>query len=191
MSGEFDPILDNDDNEILEGRDELEASVARLSSTSDTLGTSSTSGTSEEDHDTATRLRIVDHLMMTAPLVMPGVDFAERVIDAIRRQDFDTFNRYSAFGMIVGLGVAVGVVISILSVFALVMANVVFNWTRSYQVGISLAGGVSGTFTGAYDWTGNLLSDSPVVGVLALASIPLFFVWIWLMRVLKPSEMGA
>jgi hypothetical protein len=174
MSGEFDRKMDNDEDEMLE----LEASVARLS-------------TSGEDHDTATRLRIVDHLMMSAPLVRPGVDFAERVIEAIRHQDFDSFNRYSAFGMIVGLGVAAGVVISILSVFALVMANVVFNWTRVYQLAISLAGGVGGALANAYEWTGSLLNDSPVLGLLALASIPLFFVWVWLLRVLKPSEMRA
>jgi hypothetical protein len=83
------------------------------------------------------------------------------------------------------------VVISILSVFALVMANVVFNWTRVYQLAISLAGGVGGALANAYDWTGNLLNDSPVLGLLALASIPLFFVWVWLIRVLKPSEMRA
>jgi hypothetical protein len=152
---------------------------------------SASGGAPEEDHDTAARMRLVDHLMKSAPLVMPGMGFAERVIEAIRRQEIDPFNRDSAFGVILGLGVAAAVVVSALSAFALVVANVVINWTRVYQWAVMGGGAVASTFTEAYDKTGSLLSDSPLIGVLMLLSVPLFCVWVGLMLFLKPTEMGA
>ena len=172
MSGEFDRKQDND--EEASAQEELEASVARLSA-------------SDDDHDMALRLRRVEHLMRSAPLVRPSVDFAERVIEAIRRQEIDPFNRYSALGLIAGLGVAAAVVATMLSVFVLAVANVLFNWTQVYQ--LLVAGG--GVFAEIFDELGAPVGDSPLLGVLTLLSVPLFFVWLWLMRVLKPSETGA
>jgi len=80
MSGEFERRLDNDEDAMPAAhqepsQDEMEASRSRLSA-------------SDADHDTATRLRIVDHLMMTAPLVR-DLDQVRRNVDIGREQVLD------------------------------------------------------------------------------------------------------
>ena len=189
MNEEFNRKLDNEEEEMALPLHDNEASQEDLNASLARLSLPDEAPESEEDHDTA--LRMVEHMLMTAPLVRPSVDFAERVIEAIRRQEIDPFNRNSAFGLVLGLGVAAAVVISVLSAFALLLANVLVNWSRAYQLIVQGGGMTIGLFTDTYDQTGELLNDSPVIGLLALASVPLFFVWVWLMRRLKPSEMHA
>jgi len=132
--------------------------------------------------DTQRRLSIVDHLLLSAPLVSPAAEFAERVLAAIRQQQQQAFNGKSALGLALGVGVAIAVVVSMMATLLLLVANLIVNWTLVYQ-NLVLAAGQSADFF-------SILPD-PALTILAVASVPLFFVWVWIMRHLRPQEHNA
>ncbi|HLA42114.1 MAG TPA: hypothetical protein VJZ27_01690 [Aggregatilineales bacterium] len=192
MNSEFDPRLENDDNaeqklytEQNHEQANLQASVSRLSQRSE--------GTESDDynHQISHRLRLVDHLLMSAPLVLPSAEFAERVIEAVRRYRAESFNRYTAFGMILGLGSAATVAISLMIAGILVIANIILNWTEVYQNLVLFAGLVVHEVTELFSGVNGSLPGSPVISVLTIASLPLFVVWLYIMRRLNTVEVNA
>lgn len=161
---------------------ELGASIARLSSPSDEQAEG------EIDHDLQRRLHMVDHLLRSAPLVGPGVDLAERVISALRRQDGVKINRYTASGIIIGLGAA-GVIATWLMVGLITTAvGVALNWTSVYQALLMLGGVANRAIRDLFTSMTNPDTSSPLMVGFSLLSIPLLIVWLRLMRRFASSE---
>ncbi len=140
------------------------------------------SNTPQEERIDEQRLSLVDHLLRTAPLVLPHPEFADRVMIAIRERELATLNRYTALGIILGLAAVVVVVVLFLAGVGVTLANIVFNWTAFYQ-NIVLGLGMLSTLSGeGLDSLNQTAQDSPLMLGLGALSLPLLWLW-W--RVMK------
>ena len=144
-----------------------------------------------EEESLQLRLRIIDHLLSNAPMLAPGAEFAERVMTAIRSRTSPHMNENASLGLALGLVSVVLVVMGIVTGMALGLINVVLNWTAIYQVLVSSIGEVAQALKAFFSLLTNTLSDNPLLPVLLLLAIPLFFSWLWVMRRVKPSEKNA
>lgn len=151
----------------------LEPATARLSMEA------ASGGDSPEEQR---RLSLVDHLLMTAPLVMPSAEFAERVMEALRQHDLQKINRYTAFGLALGLLIAASVVMSVVVGFIMGSVYIVLNWTATYQNLVEGAGMVNGSVGDLLTWMKPLTSGSPLSIAFGLISLPLAWLWLRIMR---------
>jgi hypothetical protein len=170
MSQSFQPNFNpNEEPQNQPEAENLENATSRLSSTA-------------EDPELNRRLRLVDHLLSSAPLVLPGTEFAERVMEALRRHEYQNINRYTAFGLALGLIAAIVIVVSIVAGAFLALINILINWTAVYQALVEVGGTFNGAIADFPESLNQAVSDSPVGIALSLLSLPLTFVWLRIMR---------
>lgn len=174
MNPNYDPNW-NADEELLpeDASQELEevqeASLSRLSA-------------SPEEEQLHRRLALVDHLLRNAPLVKPSTEFAEKVIEAIRRRASKPFDRNIATGIILGLGsISALIAFSIIGLITFLLA-ILLNWTSVYQNLVMAAGNLRITLLDINDWMDSRLNTSPLMAVLSFAAVPMSIVWVWWMR---------
>ncbi|NJL93222.1 MAG: hypothetical protein HC915_05575 [Anaerolineae bacterium] len=148
------------------------------------LETSQT-GSESDDHNLPMRLWIIDQLLSNAPVLGPAADFADRVVEAIRQRQW-TFNPRAGAGLLLGFGAVTLIVSLVMAGIWAGVIGVVLNWTAIYQA-LVLAGGRLGSWLSTqFSAPGQFLSDNPLIGGLTLLSIPLFFIWLRVLRRLLP-----
>lgn len=133
-------------------------------------------------------LSFIDHLLQSAPLVIPKPEFAERVVEAIRNRDLPNLNRYSATGLILGLGTASGVVIYLLIAVGLAIINLIINWNSIYRGLVWGTGSLVNQLYGGLRDFNMAVTDSPVLITLGILSIPLGFIWLRLFSQMQYVE---
>lgn len=185
MSDRLNRHLSPDDDEQFElhppikDEDEQATAVTRLRSEDE----------ANQTKDESEKIRLVDYILRSAPLVLPSPEFAERVIEAIRKQDLQNMNRYTASGLVLGLGVAAGVIVYITAFTLITGVNILLNWTSFYRNMVLAFGSLSNSLSTTLSDFNSLVSDSPLLVALSLLSIPLGIVWWRLMhRLLSPVE---
>ncbi|MFP4322239.1 MAG: hypothetical protein ACLFTK_07290 [Anaerolineales bacterium] len=142
-----------------------------------------------KQNEQAQRLNLVDHLLRTAPLVLPHPEFAERVMLAIRERELAAMNRYTALGIILGLTATFVIAGLFMAGMGVTVVNVLFNWTEFYQNLVLGVGVFSNWVVDTLQTTRQNATDSPVGLALAVLSVPLVWVWWRVMRnVLREGE---
>lgn len=158
-----------------EAADELHDPIARLSA-------------SAESEEMQQRISLLEQWLRTTPLVAPAADFAERVVEAIRQRKLEPFNHNMATGIILGLSTAALLMLGLLIALVIAIVLIILNWTDTYQTLILAAGAVESTAVTIREAFNEGFAASPLMTALSVLSVPLFFVWMWLMRRLTPLE---
>jgi hypothetical protein len=159
-----------DDDELLESA-APDPSLARLSA-------------APEEEASHHRLALVDQLLRHAPLVKPSAEFAEKVIEALRRRASKPFDRNIATGIILGLGsISALITFTLVGLLSLLVA-ILLNWTSAYQNLVVLAGNVRLVLLDINQWLDSRLNTSPLVLVLSLGALPLSLLWWWWIRLI-------
>ena len=173
MSHELRHQLDNDEeNEYLPEQEGSRLSDDAPNDRSDTL---------------ELRLRIVDRLLSTAPMLAPSAEFAERVIKAIRERR-DVINWNASTGLALGLMSIVIISLSLTVIGLLAIASLILNWTQVYQSLVIAGGEGSSVLATLLNDLQATVADSPFLLSLSFLSIPLSLIWVWVMRKLSPSR---
>lgn len=136
------------------------------------------------------RLRIVDHLLSTAPMLAPSVDFAERVMRTLRERQSE-MNWSASTGLALGLSMFVLMGVGILLAGIAAIINLILNWTTVYQQLILGGGDLSNLVGEVIDNLQHTAFESPILPLLTLLSLPLFYVWLRVMRYLVPNDESA
>lgn len=135
---------------------------------------------SAEDEVLLKRMRLVDQMMLNAPEEAPRPGFAMRVLEAIRQSQ--AMRTHGGLGVLIGLGMALALVTTIVSVAGILLIVALANWTVVYQILLQFMGDSSGLVVGLLDWLNGIIDDTPLIPLLSLLSIPLFLVWLSVMR---------
>ncbi len=168
MNNAFDPRWEPEEN--FEEQADLGDSLSRLSA-------------SPDEEAMQTRLNLVDHLLRNAPLVKPSAEFAERVLEVLRRNN-RPFNASTGIGLAIGFSAVVLFSLTTLLIIIGIFALVLLNWTSLYQNFVLAIGSLGQTLRQALE---SPQASSPLMVGLSLMAVPLAGVWLWVMRQLTPS----
>lgn len=146
---------------------------------------------SAEEESMQLRLRIVDHLLSNAPMLAPGAEFAEKVMASLRQRTRQSMNSNTSLGLALGLGSIVLLLIGTIIGGILGVINIALNWSAIYQGLVSSMGEVIRALESFFSFLTSTISDEPLIPALLLLFIPLFLIWLWVMRRLKPAEKKA
>jgi hypothetical protein len=180
MTDQFKPNFESEEEplpvEQAETLNQEEAAVSRLRA-------------SPDEEAMQSRLRVVDQLLHRAPLVKPGVAFAERIIDRLRRRQ--TINHQVAAGMALGMSAAMIIVSTLIAALLLAILAIIINWTSIYQGFLAIAGAATYVSDLVFEKVSQAISESPMLLALSLASIPLLIIWLWIMRRIRATGLEA
>lgn len=184
MTDQFSRQHDHEDEEALfaQSQEQAQPEADTTPQTDSVSRLAPSEAEAEAVEDMQERLSLVDHMLRAAPWVLPSSDFAERVLEAIRQRNPNTFDRYSALGIVIGFTAATSVVLAVLGGLLLGIAVVIWNWTTVYQALVSLAGIFTTLATLTSDELFSYVVDNPWIAALTLLAIPFALVWYQLLR---------
>jgi hypothetical protein len=139
---------------------------------------------SPEVADLWSRLKQVDRLLRSTPMVGPSAEFASRVMSAILTVRLPEFaNRRLSIAVVLGL-LAVGlVVVPLLSVLVMMLLSLLTDpgvLNSLLQAVVSVVGYGIDLVSDAGRELSQLIDDMPMVPALLSTIIPLAMIWVWL-----------
>jgi hypothetical protein len=174
---EFTPDPNQEDEEALQsslvGKEQEESALNRLSmpETADV--------NEEESHESTRRLEYIDQLLRSAPLLSVPMDFADRVVAAIKRRTGGEPDYRDATGIVLGLMMTALISIPLLGTPAYLIGRSIFSPSFRADLGDDLGN----FFEGITSWMTNISVNSTVllplgvVVIIALVALSSYFVW--------------
>lgn len=138
---------------------------------------------SPEEEALPIRMRQVDLLLESTPMAAPRPGFADRVLAMLKERTPYILKPHAGLGLALGLSMSAGFAIFLVILALLLVAIIALNWSTVYKNVALAMSEISTAVGGVLDALGNLLGDAtPFALFIVLLAIPLFFIWLWVLR---------
>jgi hypothetical protein len=143
---------------------------------------------SPEEETLPLRMRLVDQLFSSAPMAIPGADFADRVLAAIKDRSPYILKPHAGLGVALGLGFSIAFVGLLLAGVIAALVMLVLNWREIYGALASVLGDLVTTVGQTVDEIGRLLNTLPNGSLIVLIGLPIaLVVWLMVMRRMRQT----